>query len=59
MADSPRGQGRTPSTVAHWGPPYSGRDRSDRATVSAAQRRPTLLCESIFAHSLAPVCGRP
>eukprot|EP00969_Alexandrium_andersonii_P233339 10301835-Alexandrium_andersonii.AAC.1 len=48
MAESPRGQGRTPSTEAHWGlfrasakwAPHSGRDRSDRATWGAASPRP-------------------
>eukprot|EP00969_Alexandrium_andersonii_P358114 15450311-Alexandrium_andersonii.AAC.1 len=62
MAESPRGQGWPPCAEARWGPlraapkraPYYGRKRSDRATWSAASRRPKLLCKGIFAHSTAP-----
>eukprot|EP00969_Alexandrium_andersonii_P295921 13079688-Alexandrium_andersonii.AAC.1 len=53
MAEAPKG-GQLPSTEALQSPlgaasrraQYYGRERSDRATLGAASRCPTLLCES-------------
>eukprot|EP00969_Alexandrium_andersonii_P300969 13306110-Alexandrium_andersonii.AAC.1 len=58
MADSPRGQGRTPSTEAQWAPlraapqraPYYGRRFFCTATWVAAKRRPKSLCRSTLAN---------
>eukprot|EP00969_Alexandrium_andersonii_P134754 5961568-Alexandrium_andersonii.AAC.1 len=66
MAESPRGQGRTPSTEAHRGPrrvaakraPYCGRRCFCRAAWRAAKRRPKALCHSALARTAAPIRGR-
>eukprot|EP00969_Alexandrium_andersonii_P290559 12842581-Alexandrium_andersonii.AAC.1 len=59
MAESPHGQGRTPSTEAHWGPlraapkrvPHYGRRCFYTATWGAAKRHAKSLCQDALVHS--------
>eukprot|EP00969_Alexandrium_andersonii_P064237 2829498-Alexandrium_andersonii.AAC.1 len=66
MAESPRGQGWTPSTEAPWGPlraaprlaPCHGQRCVYTATRGSAKWRPQLFCQNALAHSVAPAGGR-
>eukprot|EP00969_Alexandrium_andersonii_P012133 528994-Alexandrium_andersonii.AAC.1 len=58
MGESPRGQGWTPSTETHQGPPRAAPKRAPYCGPRCFYTRLKVLCQSALGHTTAPVSGR-